>query len=93
MNKEESEDRGEGKLHEELMEVTMPQERKTRVHAWNSICGQQNHVQLRLQPHLLFTLAVTILHGIPVPNPIHISPRKKRRWLSAVLHLAPILLP
>lgn len=35
----------------------------------------------------VFTLAVTMLHGFLVPSQIHISPRRKRKWLTVALHL------
>lgn len=52
---------------------------KDKTHAC-TVSGPQSHVQLwlQLQPPLLFTLAVTMLHGFLVPSWIHISPR--RTW-------------
>lgn len=47
------------------------------------------NMQLWLQPALVFTLAVTVLHGFLVH--IHISPRRKGRWLTVALRLATLL--
>lgn len=75
------------------MGMTVPQkERKTKAHTWDGVYGRQSHAQqwLQLPLPLLFTLAVIVLHGFLVPGWMHINPRRKWRWLSAGIRLAPI---
>lgn len=64
--------------------------RKTNGQAWDIVGSHHGHMQLWLwlQPSLVFTLAVTMLHGFLVPSQIHISPRRKRGWLTVALHSA-----
>lgn len=50
--------------------------------------SQSYALWLWLQPSFVFTLAVTMLHGFLVPSQIHISPRRKRKWLTVALHFA-----
>lgn len=49
------------------------------------------NTQLWLQPALVVTLAVTMLRGFLVPSHIHISPKRKGRWLTVALGFAPLL--
>lgn len=72
------------------MSMAVPQKRKTKAHTW-CIYGHQSHAQQWLQLPLpfLFTLAVINFHGFLFPSWIHISPRRRWRWLSAGIHVAP----
>lgn len=65
--------------------------RSVETHTWDGSWwpSELRATMATAAPAPLFTLAVTVLCGFLVPSWIHISPRKRRRWLSAIIHLAP----